>query len=122
MGVMFLAVFAFGVAFVIFLAALLVVFTHTSVPLVVIGVFRARGHRSRASRVLTIVLGVVWGLNMVVILGVIAFFVWSGTATYPTWKSGLVYALERVDDERPESGVVEVERDLRGDVVAGRFA
>ena len=66
---------AFGVVFLIVVATLVLVFVGTGIPLLVLGIRRARGHRSRASKIAMIVLGVVCGLDLLIMLAIFLIFV-----------------------------------------------
>jgi hypothetical protein len=66
-GITVLVLLAFGVVFLIFLATLALVFLGTAIPLVILGVRRFRGHRSRGSKIAMIVLGILCGLSFVIL-------------------------------------------------------
>ena len=74
-GITVLVLLAFGVAFLIVLATLVLVFIGTGIPLLVLGIRRARGHRSRASKIAMIVLGIVCGLDFLVLLAIFLLLV-----------------------------------------------
>ena len=61
-GITVLAILALGVVFLVIVGVLLLIFVGTLIPLVVLGIRRRLGHRSRGSRIAMIILGIVCGL------------------------------------------------------------
>ncbi len=61
---------------------LLLVFLGTGIPLLVLAIRRRLGHRSRASKIAMIVLGVVFGLTTLLIIALVAFLAWATTPSY----------------------------------------
>ena len=58
---------------------LLLAFLGTGIPLLVLAIRRRRGHRSRASKIAMIVLGVIFGLTTLMIIALAVFLVWATT-------------------------------------------
>ncbi|HEY4151716.1 MAG TPA: hypothetical protein VGM38_00195 [Pseudolysinimonas sp.] len=70
-----------GVALLILLvlATLVLAFLGTGIPLLVLGIRRRLGHRSRASKVAMIILGIVCGLSFLILcLILVPPFFWGG--------------------------------------------
>ena len=60
-------VLALGLLFVLLVAMLSLVFLGTGIPLLVLGIRRRLGHRSRASKVAMIILGILCGLSALIL-------------------------------------------------------
>jgi hypothetical protein len=72
-GISILAILALGVMFLIIVGTVILVFVGTLIPLIVLGIRRRLGHRSRKSKIAMIILGIVCGLAAIplIILGVL---------------------------------------------------
>jgi hypothetical protein len=60
--------------FFVVVGIVILIFVGTGIPLLVLGIRRANGHRSRKSKIAMIVLGIVWGLAT---LCLVALVLWS---------------------------------------------
>ena len=61
--------------FLVVAGTLLLAFLGTGIPLLVLAIRRRRGHRSRASKIAMIVLGIVFGLTTLLIIALVVFLV-----------------------------------------------
>ena len=66
---------------VIIAGTLLLVFLGTGIPLLVLAIRRRRGHRSRASKIAMIVLGIIFGVTTLLIIALVLFLVWATTGS-----------------------------------------
>jgi hypothetical protein len=72
-------VLALGLFFLLLVATLVLAFLGTGIPLLVLGIRRRLGHRSRASKVAMIILGTVCGLSFLILcLIFVPPFFWGG--------------------------------------------
>lgn len=75
-GISILAMLAvFGLVFLFVAGTLLLVFLGTGIPLLVLAIRRRLGHRSRASKIAMIVLGIVCGVAFVLLAAIFVFLV-----------------------------------------------
>jgi hypothetical protein len=79
-GITVLAILALGVAFLVIVGILLLVFLGTLIPLVVLGIRRRLGHRSRASKIAMIILGIVCGLAALPLIALGVLMLVSGSS------------------------------------------
>ncbi|MEO8261341.1 MAG: hypothetical protein ABI566_02125 [Pseudolysinimonas sp.] len=70
-----MAVFAMFAIFLAVIGVMLLIFVGTGIPLLVLGIRRRSGHRSRKSKIAMIVLGIVWGFTTLLLLAIaLSFF------------------------------------------------